>query len=66
MATTHKVILILSDALRYDAAVRGMGFLMHLVERKYASLYKTIGELPTMSRSMYETVHTGHRARHRL
>lgn len=59
METTHKVIMILSDALRYDAAVRGMGFLMHLVERKYASLYKTIGELPTMSRPMYETVHTG-------
>ena len=59
MATTNKVILILSDALRYDAAVRGMGFLMHLVERKYASLYKTIGELPTMSRPNYETVHTG-------
>jgi predicted AlkP superfamily pyrophosphatase or phosphodiesterase len=59
MNETNKVILVLSDALRYDAAVNGMGFLMHLVERKFASLYKVIGELPTMSRPMYETVHTG-------
>lgn len=54
-----KVILVLSDALRYDTAVHGMGFLGHLVEVKLASLYKVIGELPTMSRPMYETVHTG-------
>lgn len=54
-----KVILVLSDALRYDTAVDGMGFLGHLVEVKLASLYKVIGELPTMSRPMYETIHTG-------
>ena len=55
----HKVILVLCDALRYDVAVAQMGFLGHLVEIKTASLYKVIGELPTMSRPMYETVHTG-------
>ncbi|MEN8173987.1 MAG: alkaline phosphatase family protein [Chloroflexota bacterium] len=54
-----KVVLVLSDALRYDAAVEGMGYLGHLVEIKTASLYKVIGELPSMSRPMYETVHTG-------
>ncbi len=54
-----KVILLLSDGLRYDAAVAGMGFLGHLVETKRASLYKVRGELPSMSRPMYETVHTG-------
>ncbi len=54
-----KVILVLSDALRYDAAVSGMGYLGHLVETKQASLYKIIGELPSMSRPMYETIHTG-------
>lgn len=54
-----KVILVLSDALRYDTAVAGMGFLGHLVEVKKASLFKVIGELPSMSRPMYETVHTG-------
>lgn len=33
-----KVILILSDALRYDAAVDGMGYLGHVVENNLASL----------------------------
>ena len=54
-----KVILILSDALRYDVAVANMGFLGHLVEYKLASLYKIVGELPSLSRPMYETIHTG-------
>jgi len=54
-----KVILVLSDALRYDVAKANMGFLGHLVETKQASLYKIIGELPSMSRPMYETIHTG-------
>jgi predicted AlkP superfamily pyrophosphatase or phosphodiesterase len=54
-----KVILILSDALRYDIAKANMGFLGHLVENRLASLYKIIGELPSMSRPMYETIHTG-------
>jgi predicted AlkP superfamily pyrophosphatase or phosphodiesterase len=55
----NKVILVLCDALRYDAAVAGMGFLGHLVEMKLASLYKVITELPSISRPMYETIHTG-------
>jgi predicted AlkP superfamily pyrophosphatase or phosphodiesterase len=55
----NKTILILSDALRYDAATAGMGYLGHLVETKQASLYKIVGELPSMSRPMYETIHTG-------
>jgi predicted AlkP superfamily pyrophosphatase or phosphodiesterase len=55
----NKVILILSDALRYDVAKASMGFLGHLVETKQASLYKIVGELPSISRPMYETVHTG-------
>lgn len=55
----NKVILVLSDALRYDVAQANMGFLGHLVETRQASLYKIIGELPSMSRPMYETVHTG-------
>lgn len=55
----NKIILVLSDALRHDVATANMGFLMHLVEYKKASLYKIIGELPSMSRPMYETIHTG-------
>ena len=54
-----KVILIMSDALRYDVAKSHMGFLGHLVETKQATLYKIVGELPSMSRPMYETIHPG-------
>ncbi len=54
-----KVIFILSDGLRYDTAVAGMGYLGHLVETKHASLYQVTGELPSISRPMYETTHTG-------
>ncbi|MFZ5808355.1 MAG: alkaline phosphatase family protein [Chloroflexota bacterium] len=59
MNNSYKVILVLSDALRYDTAVNGMGYLGHLVEKGKASLYKIHGELPSMSRPMYETIHTG-------
>ena len=55
----NKVILVLSDGLRYDTPVAGMGTLGHLVEVKLASLYKVTGELPSMSRPMYETIQTG-------
>lgn len=55
----NKVIFVLSDALRYDTAVAQMGYLGHLVETSQASLYKVTGELPSMSRPMYETTHTG-------
>jgi len=56
---SNKVILVLSDGLGYRAAVEGMGYLGHLVENKLASLYKVIGELPSISRPIYETIHTG-------
>jgi len=36
-----------------------MGYLGHLGDIKFASLYKVIGELPRMSQPMYETVHAG-------
>jgi predicted AlkP superfamily pyrophosphatase or phosphodiesterase len=57
-----KVILVLSDGLSFSVAVAGMGYLGHLVESKLASLYKVTGELPSMSRPMYETIHTGLKA----
>jgi predicted AlkP superfamily pyrophosphatase or phosphodiesterase len=55
----NKVILVLSDGLRYDTAAASMGYLGHLVEAKLASLFKVTGELPSLSRPMYETIHTG-------
>jgi predicted AlkP superfamily pyrophosphatase or phosphodiesterase len=54
-----KVILVVSDALRDDTAAQQMGYLEHLVEAKLATRYTVIAELPTMSRPLYETIHTG-------
>ena len=54
-----KVVLVVSDALRDDTAAQQMGYLEHLVEAKLSTRYTVIGELPTMSRPMYETLHTG-------
>lgn len=36
-----------------------MGYLEHSVEVKLASRYTCIAELPTISRPLYETIHTG-------
>jgi predicted AlkP superfamily pyrophosphatase or phosphodiesterase len=55
----NPVILVLSDGLRYDTAVAAMGYLGHLVETNLGSLYKVMGEIPSLSRPMYETIHTG-------
>ncbi|HLE05299.1 MAG TPA: alkaline phosphatase family protein, partial [Anaerolineales bacterium] len=55
----NKTIMVVSDALRNDTAASQMGYLEHLVEAKRASRYTVIAELPTMSRPLYETLHTG-------
>ncbi|HKZ55214.1 MAG TPA: alkaline phosphatase family protein [Anaerolineales bacterium] len=55
----NKVIMVVSDALRDDTAASQMGYLEHLVEAKLATRYTVIAELPTMSRPLYETLHTG-------
>lgn len=54
-----KVILIVCDALRDDTAAQQMGYLEHLVEFGRAHRYTVRAELPTMSRPLYETLHTG-------
>jgi predicted AlkP superfamily pyrophosphatase or phosphodiesterase len=54
-----RVILVVSDALRDDVAAEQMGFLEHLVEVGRATRYTVIAEMPTMSRPLYETIHTG-------
>jgi predicted AlkP superfamily pyrophosphatase or phosphodiesterase len=54
-----KVVLVLSDALRNDIAAERMGFLEHFIETRQGTRYAVRGELPTLSRPMYETVHTG-------
>lgn len=54
-----KVILVLMDALRDDTAAQYMGYVEHLVETRQATRFTCVGELPSMSRPMYETIHTG-------
>jgi hypothetical protein len=54
-----RVILVVSDALRDDTAAQQMGYLQHLVEAEKATRYTVIAEVPTMSRPLYETLHTG-------
>src|SRR3990170_8167997 len=46
------VIMVVSAALQ-------MGYLQHLVEAEKATRYTVVAELPTMSRPLYETLHTG-------
>jgi hypothetical protein len=56
-----KVVLVVSDGLRDDVAAEQMGYLEHLVETKQATRYTVLAELPTVSRVLYETLHTGQR-----
>jgi predicted AlkP superfamily pyrophosphatase or phosphodiesterase len=55
----RRVILVVSDALRDDTAAQQMGYLEHLVEAERATRFTVIGELPTKSRPLYETLQTG-------
>lgn len=52
-------ILVLLDACRWDVGTANAGYLEHLVEVGKAAKYKVRGELPSMSRPMYETLLTG-------
>lgn len=54
-----KVVLVLLDGLRDDAARDHMGYLEHLVERKRAARHHVQTELPTLSRPLYATILTG-------
>ena len=65
----NKVILVVLDGLKYEAARDCMGFLQSLclpqsashqyVSKPKASFYKIECELPSLSRPLYETILTG-------
>ncbi len=59
MSLTSKVILVLCDSLRDDVAAQHMGYLEHLIEERQGTRYTVIAGLPTLSRPLYETIHTG-------
>lgn len=54
-----KALMVVSDGLRDDVAEQSMGYLEHLVETRQATRYTLQAELPTISRPLYETLHTG-------
>lgn len=55
----HKVILVLVDGLRLDTAIAEMGFLEGAVRSGKARRWTMRAELPSLSRPLYETLHTG-------
>ena len=55
----HKLIFVLVDALGLDTATKHFGFLEHMAEAGQAAKYRLIGQLPAISRPMYETLLTG-------
>lgn len=54
-----KLILVLLDGCCYDTATENLGYLEHLVSVGKGSKFRVMGELPSMSRPMYETLMTG-------
>lgn len=52
-------ILVLLDACRYDIGSENAGYLEHLIDYGQGAKYRVRGELPSMSRPMYETSLTG-------
>lgn len=53
------ILLVLSEAPRADVAAQRMGSLEHLIETGQGTRFSVRAELPTLSRPIYETVHTG-------
>lgn len=57
--TANKLIVVVLDGLRYDAARKYMGYLEHLVEQGLMSCCSVQSELPSLSRPLYEVLLTG-------
>lgn len=55
----NKTVFVLLDGLQSDYAKEHLGYLEHLCEKKRAAKYEVLGELPSASRPMYETIFTG-------
>lgn len=57
--TSPKLIVVVLDGLRYDAARRYLGYMEHLAEQGEAVCLKVRSELPSLSRPLYEVLLTG-------
>jgi predicted AlkP superfamily pyrophosphatase or phosphodiesterase len=56
---SNKIIFILLDGCGYDVATENLGYLEHLVSAGVGGKFLVQGELPSLSRPMYETLMTG-------
>ena len=54
-----KTIFVLLDACQFVGGTVNLGYLEHMAEYKMCARYKVKGELPSLSRPMYETLMTG-------
>lgn len=54
-----KTVFVLIDACRYDLGSVYLSALEHRIDYGLGAKYKVMGELPSMSRPMYETLMTG-------
>jgi predicted AlkP superfamily pyrophosphatase or phosphodiesterase len=57
--TLNKLIMVVLDGLRYDAARKYLGYMEHLVEQGVISCHQVQSELPSLSRPLYEVLLTG-------
>ena len=55
----NKTVFVLLDGLQSEYAKEHLGYLEHLCEKNRAAKYEVLGELPSSSRPMYETIFTG-------
>lgn len=55
----NKTVFVLLDGLQSNYAKEHLGYLEHLCQKNQAAKYEVLGELPSASRPMYETIFTG-------
>jgi predicted AlkP superfamily pyrophosphatase or phosphodiesterase len=55
----RRVVFIVLDGLRYDAARACLGYMEALVAAGEAQVYRVVSELPSISRPLYATLLTG-------
>ena len=55
----NKVVFILIDGLNFEVAEKELGYMESLTQAGLAKRWKMQCELPSNSRPLYETVHTG-------
>lgn len=55
----RRIVFVILDGLRYDAARSCLGFMEALVAAGEAQVYRVVSELPSISRPLYATLLTG-------